>query len=98
MSTSTVQMTLDMLIDADVLPDGTGFRIVPRKPKLEISCREAMRILGVESPQSIVNIINSPIGSKMIRWRWKNLPGGHRLFDLESVQRYKAFRYETASS
>lgn len=95
---ATAQLTMDDVLNSDILSDGTGFRLIPRKPRAEISCRDVMRILGLESPQSVVNIINSPQGSRLIRWRWKNAVGGHRLFDLESVQRYKATQYETAAA
>jgi hypothetical protein len=78
-----------MLLFADVVSNGNGgFTVTPRKPLHEIDSRQAAKILGV-SRAHMANIVNHPMGQKILRWRWISEKHGKRLFEYESVLEYR---------
>lgn len=73
----------EMLLLGQVVPNGSGFSIIPKKPVAEITTKQAAQILGC-SQRQISNLVNSPRGSKILRWRWQGEGQGKRLFELDS--------------
>ncbi len=74
---------------ADILPAGDGtFRLIPRKPVLEVGPAKAAQILNV-SPSSLPNLLDRPLAQKHIRWRWLSDAKGKRLYDTASLHEYK---------
>jgi len=74
-------------LSAEVIPlDNGSFKIVPRKPILEVGPAEAARILGVAT-SSLPNILDRPLAQK-IRWRWTSDAKGKRLYDSASLYEY----------
>lgn len=78
-----------MMLFADVTPNGSGgFVVTPRKPSCEISSAAAAKLLCV-SRSNLCLIVNQPLGQKHLVWRWLTERKGKRMFDLESVLRYR---------
>jgi hypothetical protein len=78
-----------ILLFADVVSNGIGgFNVIPRKPVMEISSRQAAQMLGV-CRQSLTLIINTELGQKHLRWRWLTDKKGKRMVELESVIAYR---------
>lgn len=74
---------------ADVLPNGSGgFIIAPRKPTREISSMQAAKMLNL-SRSTLGNIVNFKRAHQILRWRWTSEKMGKRIFELESVLRYR---------
>jgi hypothetical protein len=74
---------------ADVLPNGSGgFIIAPRKPTREITSTQAAKMLNL-SRSTLGNIVNFSKAHRLLRWRWTSEKMGKRIFELESVLRYR---------
>ena len=73
----------------DVLSNGNGgFIVQPRKPVMEVGPAQAAKILGV-AHSSISNLLDRPMGQKLIKWRWSSEACGKRLFDASSLAAYR---------
>lgn len=74
---------------ANVTANGSGFTITPLKPAFEVTVPQAAKILGIgrASMWYVLNI--SPIGTKLIEWRWATDRKCKKFLTTESVMRYK---------
>jgi len=82
--------TKQISIAGDVVPIGNGaFRVIPRKPIIEVGPAEAARILHVAT-SSLPNLLDRPLAQKHIRWRWLSDAKGKRLYDTSSLYAYLA--------
>jgi hypothetical protein len=77
------------MLFADVIPNGHGgFTVVPKKPSIEISSKQAAKILNM-ARSSLSNLLNQPKAMEIIKWRWLSEKKGKRVFELESVIAYR---------
>lgn len=83
-----MNMSPPMMLLADVTRTGDGYTVKPKKPIAEVSAVEAARILNVHRSQ-LGNLINYPLGQKLLKWRWTSERKGKRAFDLQSVLEYR---------
>jgi hypothetical protein len=77
-----------LMLFGEFVPDGIGgFRLVPRRPRLEVPTVEAAKILGV-SRSAIHVILNTPGGQKWLKWRYSTPRKGKILFEVDSLYAY----------
>lgn len=79
-----------VLSEIQSLGDGS-YRLMPRKPRVEveeISTVQACKILGI-SRGTIWYDRNTPLGQKILRWRFTGPGQGRIVWELPSVLAYK---------
>ena len=75
------------MLFADSIPDGRGgFSVKPKKPVREVAPKDAARVIGVS--MRLLRTIAAE--SSIIKWRWSSPRRGKRIFDLDSLLKYRA--------
>src|SRR5688572_27383993 len=82
-------MPSQIILTSRVTSDGAGgFRVVPEKPLQEIPAKKVAELLSM-SRGNVSLLVNSPLGEKLLRWRWLTPRKGKRVFELDSVIAYR---------
>ena len=81
--------SVPVILFANVLPNGSGgSKVVPQKPVLELTSRQAAQVLNL-SRGTLSGVVNSEMGQKHLRWRWTTARKGKRVFAYASVLAYR---------